>query len=161
MLKKTGIPEEEELKLVLPDDARRKRGPFAVFECFERIPCNPCYDACPMHAVMPFEDINDLPRLDLDRCNGCGNCVAQCPGLAVFVVDETYSEDEALLKLPYEFVPLPLAGSEVDLLDREGKKVGRGKVVRVQKARHRTATPVVWVTVPKHLSMVVRNIGGI
>ncbi len=33
-------------------------------------------------------------------------CVSNCPGLSIVVVDETYSEKEALVKIPYEFLPL-------------------------------------------------------
>lgn len=158
VLRKTGVPTLDDLKKVMPSEERLHRGPVAVFECFERIPCNPCYDSCKRGAVRPFGDVNDLPEVDFDKCNGCASCVAACPGLAVFVVDMTYSETEGLVKLPYEFLPLPEVGQPVDALDREGKVVGKGRVVKIQKARARTATPVVWVAVPKGLTFDVRNI---
>ncbi|MGB9866452.1 MAG: 4Fe-4S dicluster domain-containing protein [Bacillota bacterium] len=158
MLRKTGVPSEEELAKVIPPGERLERGAVAIIECFERIPCNPCHDACARGAIKPFKDINDLPELDLDKCNGCGLCVAACPGLAIFVVDMSFSPDEALVKLPYEFLPLPEQGQMVSVLDREGNSLGQGRVVRVQRGKLRTATPVVWVAVPKSIALDVRHI---
>lgn len=66
------------------------------------IPCNPCHNELPTGAVVEFKDINDQPEIDYEKCTGCGMCVAKCPGLACFVIDLTFSEDKALLKLPYE-----------------------------------------------------------
>lgn len=158
MLEIDGAPTAEDLQGVTPPRERFEKGPVAIFECFRKIPCNPCYDACKFGAVLPFEDINDVPRVDWDKCNGCAVCVAKCPGLAIFVIDETYSPNQALLKLPYEFYPLPEKGRVVSLLDRVGQVVGTGSVVRTVSSSDKTATPVVWVTVPKALSMTVRSI---
>jgi hypothetical protein len=85
-------------------------------------------------------------------------CVSQCPGLAIFVVDTTYSPDQALVKLPYEYLPAPAAGDVVTGLDREGRPVGDVKVVRVQSGEKLDRTLVVWVAVPQELAMTVRNI---
>jgi len=156
-LAETGIPSAEQVKSCYPPAEVRGRGPVAVFECFQRIPCDPCYWACPRGAVLEFQDINDLPRVDWARCNGCGLCVARCPGLAVFVVDETYAPGEGLLKLPHEFYPLPAEGEVVDALDRGGSRVGEARVVRVVGKR-RGDTPVVWIAVDKSLLRDVRAI---
>ena len=159
MICKTGVPTKEDLQKVAPSAERLAKGPVAVIECFQRIPCNPCYTACKRGAIKEFRDINDLPEIDHDLCNGCGLCVSKCPGLAIFIIDETYSEKEALVKLPYEFVPLPKEGDTVKALDREGRVVGEARVVKIQNGKYEDRTPVISVAVPKELSMVVRNIG--
>lgn len=158
MLMKTGVATAQDLAEIAPAPERLSLGPVAVIECFQRIPCNPCYTACKTGAILPFADINDRPLLDPERCNGCAQCVRKCPGLAIFIVDETYGEQEALVKLPYEFLPLPKAGDEVLALDREGKAVATGRIVRVQKRRDPSDITVVWVAVPKGMGMIVRNI---
>lgn len=159
MIEVTGVPTAQDLARVLPPRDRLAQGPVAVIECFQRIPCNPCYTACKFDAIQEFTDINDTPTIKHENCNGCGLCVSKCPGLAIFVVDETYSDHEALVRLPYEFLPVPAKGADVDLLDREGRVVGRGRVERVQNAKVQDRTLVVSVVVPKELSMEVRNIG--
>lgn len=158
MLEKSGVPTPEQLALCLPGPDRARRGAVAVFECFERIPCDPCYDACSFGAVHPFEDINDLPRVDHDRCNGCGNCIQHCPGLAIFVVDESWAPGKALLKLPYELLPLPRVGQALSCYDREGTRVGEGTTVRVVRGRPLLGTPVVWVELDLGLSGQVRHV---
>lgn len=142
----------------VPDAERLARGPCVVVECPEEIPCDPCHDACPRGAIRPFEDINHLPEVDFDKCNGCGACISACPGLAIFVVDETWGEAQALVKLPYEFVPLPKPGQDVVGLDRTGRARCTARVVRVQTSERQDKTSVVWIEVPKELSMEIRHI---
>lgn len=156
MIEKTGIATESDLAGVIPSKARREKGPVAVIECFQRIPCNPCSKACKVGAIKPMEDINDRPVIDPDKCTGCGMCMTHCPGLSIFIVDETYSDTEALVKIPYEFLPLPEEGSFVTGLNREGKPVCRAKVVKVMTAKSQDRTQVVSLAVPKELSMEVR-----
>ncbi len=156
MLEKTGVATQEDLALVMPSKERLAKGAVAVIECFQRIPCNPCYTSCKRGAIIEFKDINDRPIINADKCNGCGICVSNCPGLAIVVVDETYSDTEALVKIPYEFLPLPQEGGYVTGLDREGKPVCRAKVVKVLNTKAQDRTPVVSLAVPKELSMVVR-----
>lgn len=158
MLKSTGVPSTAELGAVYPSAERLQQGPVAVIECFQRIPCNPCATSCRRGAILPFEDINDQPQVNYDLCNGCAICVANCPGLAIFVVDETYSQEEALVKIPYEFSPLPPEGSRVVALDRVGEPVGEAVVVRVQNPSAFDRTAVIHLCVPKILSHSVRNI---
>lgn len=158
MLITTGIPDNEDIITRKPPEERLKKGPVVMIECFQKIPCNPCYTACKRGAIQEFKDINDTPAVDFDKCNGCALCVSKCPGLAIFVIDETFSECEAAVSLPFEFLPIPKAGEMVSLLNRGGKKVGQGKVLKIRNSKYDDRTPVITVTVPKELSMIVRNI---
>lgn len=159
MLEKTGVPTVEQIKEVMPSKERLAKGPVAIIECFQKIPCNPCYTTCPNKAIKELVDIHERPEVDFDKCNGCGVCISKCPGLAIFVVDETYSEDKALIKLPYEFLPLPNEGDTVKALDRSGEVIGEVEVIRVINTKAQDRTPVIWIAVYKELSMKVRNIG--
>jgi len=158
VLKKTGVADKKDIASVYPSEERLKQGPVAIIECFQNIPCNPCATSCPRDAIKEFKDINDTPEFVADECNGCAICVANCPGLAIFVVDESYSETETLVKLPYEFLPLPLAGDEVGILDRSGASLGVAKVHRVQNPKGFDRTAVVQVIVPKEVGREVRFI---
>ncbi len=158
MLTKTGVPTTQDLVAVIPSQERLQSGPVAVIECFQKIPCNPCFLSCRQGAIQEFVDINDLPRIDDSKCNGCGICVANCPGLAIFVVDYTFAQDEALIKIPYEYLPVPGINSGVIALDREGREVGTATIVKVQRLKGQERTPILWLGVPKDLAMSVRNI---
>ena len=158
MLKSTGVPTAADLAQVYPSSERLSQGPVAIIECFQRIPCNPCATACRRGAILPFTDINDTPTLQAEHCNGCALCVANCPGLAIIVLDMTYSEAKALVKLPYEFLPLPQVGANVAVLNRAGEAIGQGTVVQVQNPATFDRTVVAHVAVPKGLAHEVRNI---
>ncbi len=99
-----------------------------------------------------------MPQIDFEICNGCGLRISRCPGLCIFIVDQTYSEKGVLIKLPFEFLPLPEEGEEVDALNRKGEVVGKAKVVGIQNGRYEDKTPVISILIPKELSMEVRNI---
>lgn len=153
----TGVPSRDDIAGVTPPEDRRAKGPCVMVECFQRIPCDPCHHSCRFGAIREFSDINDMPKVDWSRCTGCGLCVAACPGLAIFVVDETFSAAECLVAMPYEFAPLPNKGQSVSLLDRAGIAVARGSVERVVAGKKPSGTPVVWVRAPKSMSTVVRG----
>ncbi len=158
MLENTGIVPQEMVEKILPSEERRAKGPYAIFECFQEIPCNPCFTGCKVGAVQPFEDINHIPVINHEKCTGCGLCVSACPGLACFVIDETYSDKETTIKIPYEFLPLPEVGQEVDALDRKGEVIGKAKVVAVQSNKKLDHTNAITIAVPKDQALVVRNI---
>jgi len=157
VLTKTGIPTQADLDSSWPSEEALDKGPVAVFECFQHIPCDPCHAACKFGAVQGFKDINDLPQVIHEKCNGCGACVTRCPGLAIFIVDRTYGETQGVVRLPFEYLPLPEVGEEVDALDREGNVVGVGRAVRVVKDP-RLGTPVVWLAVDTTLLRTARNL---
>jgi Fe-S-cluster-containing hydrogenase component 2 len=126
---------------------RERKGGLVVVECPQRIPCNPCNTSCPAGAIVKFADINDVPVIDYERCTGCALCVAKCPGLACFVVDLTFAPGLALMKLPYEMLPLPERGMSVKCLGRTGEVVCEGSVENVVEP-HKDRTRVVHVAAP-------------
>lgn len=157
MLEKNGIISQEQIESITPNQERLNRGAVAIPECFQKIPCNPCSVVCPKGAMLPMKDINELPVVNTDICNGCGICISHCPGLAIFVVDYTYGEKEALVKLPYEFLPRPEVNSFVTATDRSGNAVCRAKVIKVLDTKSQDKTAVISIAVPKELAMIVRN----
>jgi len=156
MLERTGIPTDDDLEKVIPDKKRLAKGPVVIIECFQKIPCDPCAISCKLGAIKPFEDINDLPVVDFDKCTGCGICISSCPGLAIFVINLNYSEEKSLIKLPHEMLPLPEKGEEVYALDRAGNIMGKAKVVKVLKIKNKTH--IISLEVPKSMIMKVRSI---
>jgi len=154
-----GVLTKAELKVLsgVPSEERLGKGPVAVVECNQEIPCNPCQAACPREAIR-VDTLTSVPVLDEDKCNGCGTCVAPCPGLAIFVVDMTYSDDKALVTMPYEFLPYPEVGETVDGLDRSGKRICEGTIEKVKTPKRNDRTAVVSVSVPKKYGMEARAI---
>ena len=155
-----GIPTPEELERTpgYCSLERLKKGPVAIIECIQEIPCNPCEAACSRKAIKVGSPITNLPVLDVDECTGCGLCISSCPGLAIFVVDLTYSDDSALVSFPYEYLPLPKVGEKVSATDREGKPVCEGEVTRVLDKPKQGHTPVVSIAIPRKYALQVRSI---
>ena len=133
---------------IYPSEERLARGPIAVFECAQEIPCNPCESACRQGYIEIGEDITRLPMLD-ERCTGCGLCLSSCPGLSIFVLDAAYSETEAAVTMPYELLPLPGKGERVRALDRRGREVCAGTVLSVHRSSQDRAFHSVKVAIPK------------
>lgn len=145
----SGVISRDMIKM--PSEKHLKRG-VAIIECVQEIPCNPCVDACPFGAIS-MEDLNALPKIDYDKCVGCGRCVSVCPGLAIFLVK--IEGENGFVTLPYEMLPIPKVGEVVKVLDREGKVVGKGEIVKV---RVENKTGIITVKVDRNLIMEVRNI---
>jgi Fe-S-cluster-containing hydrogenase component 2 len=156
---RTGVLAGTELlqRVMLPSEERLNRGPVVIVECVQNIPCNPCASACPRKAITIDGALTDTPKVDFEKCNGCTLCIAKCPGLAIFVINRNYSPTEASVTLPYELLPRPAKESTVDLFDRAGRKVGRGRVVRVLDSPAQDRCAVVTVAVPRKLWNEVRH----
>ena len=140
-----------------PSEDRLESGAVAVMECIQEIPCNPCESACRFSAIVVGEPITNLPRLVEEKCKGCGECIPVCPGLAIFLVNKTYSSEEAAVSVPYEYLPRPEVGATVDALDRCGKRVCNGRVIRVANPERNDNTVVVALAIPKNYSDQVRG----
>ena len=157
---KTGFLTEEELKESpgVPSQTRRQKGPVAVIECMEDIPCNPCESSCNVGAIVVGEDITNLPHLDGEKCVACQTCVYICPGQAIFMVDESLPDGRATVMMPYEYRPLPEKGEVVTALDRAGQELGDAMVVAVRKTKRMDETATVTIEVPREWSMKARAI---
>ena len=156
-VKEPGVLDVEKMEKagMLPSNERLAKGPIAVVECTQEIPCNPCETACVRNKLRIGGNIVGLPVLD-ETCTGCGLCIPECPGLAIFVVDETYSETEATVAMPYEFLPYPEPAEIVRGLNRKGEDVCSARVVSLKCPRRNNKCAVLTVAVPKEFSMEVR-----
>ena len=156
----TGFLTYEELSSLQtpPTGEQYAKGPVAVAECVQEIPCNPCEAACPFGAIRVGDPITNLPRVDYGKCTGCGTCVAKCPGMAIFVVNKAYGENTATVAFPFEYYPVPQAGDTVRAVNRRGEFQCEAKVVKVQAPASFDHTPVITVEIPKELADEVRSI---
>jgi len=152
----TGVLTEEEIRKILPPRERLERGPVAIIECIQPIPCDPCVEACKSGAITK-KSLVDPPKLDYEKCTGCGECIAICPGLAIFVVHLNFKEGRSLVMIPYEMLPEPERGGIYETLDREGKPIGEARVIAVRRKPGKTL--IVSLEVDRDIAMSVRNIG--
>ncbi len=156
----TGVPSKTELENCsgMPSEERKFSGRVACVECVQEIPCNPCEGACPQKAIEVGAEITSLPKLFEEKCNGCGLCVAQCPGLSVFLVDKSYSKTHGTVDFPHEYLPLPEVGDMVSAVNRSGETVCRGKILEIKKAKIYDGTTVLRICVPLEFVDEVRGI---
>ena len=158
-IEKTGIVSEALFEQLLPDASRRARRAYAIAECLQEIPCNPCVGVCPVQAIhMEQDDINSLPQIDQNVCIGCGKCVAVCPGHACFVIDESVEPDQVRISLPYELLPVPEVGMKVVACGRDGRQVGEAVIQNVKQFREADHTWLVTISVDTKLIYEVRSI---
>ncbi len=155
--RRDGVLRGKEIEQMAPSDERFRRGPVVVIECIENIPCDPCVAACPKGAIAIEGDINEVPSVDYERCDGCSICISACPGLAIFAVDVSGDGETGTVSLPYEFLPLPSVGDDVVTLNREGAPVREALVKRVLSSKALDRTPIVTLELPKSDAMVVRH----
>jgi len=152
-MKEAGVLSKEELEKVAPPEDRAERGPVAVIECLEEIPCDVCGWICPLGAIAK-ESITTPPKIDYEKCTGCGKCVLACPGLAIFLIE--LNGERARVTIPYELLPEPQVGQEVAALDRRGVPVTKAKVVKVMRSKDKTLA--VTIEIPREFYMEVRGI---
>ncbi|MCF0137499.1 MAG: 4Fe-4S binding protein [Oscillospiraceae bacterium] len=153
----SGIPDDRVLESCrgIPSRERMLRGPVAYIECLECIPCNPCEGACPFGAIKIGAVLSDAPVLNEELCVGCGSCIGKCSGLAITVINKAYSPEKASLELPYEYLPVPECGAEVDAVDRRGTAVCKATV---NKVRMDTGTCIVTIVFDKEHADSVKSI---
>ena len=121
-----------------------------VIECTQNIPCNPCQDACKRNCIKIGKCITALPQINTEsKCMGCGMCVANCSGQAIFLVDEDFEEGFSSITLPYEFLPLPQKGEKGYGLSRSGQKICEAEVVSVKSSPAFDHTNLLTMKVPK------------
>jgi Fe-S-cluster-containing hydrogenase component 2 len=140
-----------------PSDERRSKGPYVVIECPEKIPCDPCVDACPQKAISMPGSMIELPQVDYEKCTGCLVCIPRCPGLAIFVIDETPA-DHAIIYIPYELIPRPKKGDTAVGLDRMGQERCEVNIVKVIDSPKFDHCAVIGLSVPKNLAGEIRFI---
>ena len=134
-----------------------KVGVHPVMECTQNIPCNPCQDACKKGCISIGSNITSLPIVvDSSECINCGMCVASCSGQAIFLVDEDCGDGTATVTLPYEFLPLPEAGTKGKGLGRDGKAICDAEVVAVKSNKAFDKTNLLTIRVPKEYAMKAR-----
>lgn len=143
-----GYVTQEELTN-FPSYSYKKAGVHPVIECTQNIPCNPCQDSCKVGCIKIGADITKIPVIDeAKKCVDCGMCVANCPGQAIFLVNETYEDGYGSISFPYEFLPIPQIGDKGMALDRKGHAVCKTKIVGVKKLPIMDKTAVITMKVP-------------
>jgi len=140
------------------DEIKAAKRPVVMIECAENIPCNPCETSCPKGAISVGDPITNLPSVNIDKCIGCGMCVAVCPGLAIFLANSAFDETRASLTFAYEFLPVPQKGDTVKAINREGKVVCEATVEKVVTAPAYDMTNVMTISFPAEYLEDVRGI---
>jgi glycine/D-amino acid oxidase-like deaminating enzyme/Pyruvate/2-oxoacid:ferredoxin oxidoreductase delta subunit/bacterioferritin-associated ferredoxin len=118
-------------KPALPSAERMNAKPFVVADCLYGFACNPCVFGCPKNAIQQ-SSTSTVPVIDYEKCIGCMDCVAKCPGLAIF----GYNLAKNQLFLPIEnFVD---ENAEVFLVNNQGEKLGEGIIEKVMLKPNKT-----------------------
>jgi len=111
-------------KPTLPSKERMNAKPFVIADCLYGFACNPCVFGCPKNAIQK-SSTSTVPVIDYEKCIGCMDCVAKCPGLAIF----GYNIAKNQFFLPVEnFVE---ENAEVFLVNNQGEKLGEGFIEKI------------------------------
>lgn len=124
----------------------------ADIHCIEPIPCNPCQWACPFGAIHIGEDITNLPVVSGEKCTGCGICLGYCPGLAIRLIGPGETPGRSVVVFPYEYLPLPAPGQQVEAVDQKGQVLGTGTVQKVRRPLKGDPTELVYLDVPEDIA---------
>ena len=155
--KQDGVLAQTDLEGMIPPPERLEKGGCVIVECVDRIPCNPCVDACRHGSITIDGGIKELPEVDFDLCDGCGVCISACPGLAIFMVRYVPGTGLAEVSIPYEFTPLPEKGDRVIAMNRAGEEIGEATVRRVAGTARQNRTAIVALEVDRSVAMEVRH----
>ncbi len=127
----------------------KQEGLHPVIECTQNIPCNPCQDSCKRHCIKIGSCITALPCINKEeKCMGCGMCVANCSGQAIFLVHENFEPGYTSITLPYEFLPLPQKGDMGKALSRSGHILCDAEVMEVRSSPAFDKTHLLTMKVP-------------
>ncbi len=125
-------------------------------DCSQEIPCNPCQTACQTGAIS-VPQLTARPVIVAEKCVGCDNCVAICPGQACFLIDLDYTSTEATIDFPFEFLPVPQVGQWREARDNQGNTLCLGQVVAVLERPMWKGTRVIRLAVDKSVVYQVRG----
>jgi ferredoxin len=147
-LKTVGAHSLEELSDAgaLPSREEMARKSCVCIECIEEIPCNPCETSCPTGALTVGEPITRLPLIDRGKCTACGLCIPACPGLAIWI--KSVKGEKAQIRFPWEYLPYPATGEEVEMANRLGETICKGTVRSVSVPARNDRTAVVTAEFP-------------
>lgn len=139
----------------------KKSGIHPVVECTQNIPCDPCQDSCKFGCIEVGSSISSLPIVKKEsKCVNCGMCVAQCPGQAIFLVEENAENGFGTVTIPYEFLPSPKKGEIGFGVDRAGKVICEAEVTEFRSRKEFDHTNLLTVKVPLNMVMKVRFYKG-
>lgn len=132
-----------------------------ALECFEKIGCKVCHDACPERAIAL---VDSTPKVLADLCTQCGKCLQACPAAVPVLVETKENETQATLTLSVRGKTAQEVKERrlVDLLNRRGEKMGQGRVLEVKRAEEGSLISLdealVKLSVAAHLVQEVRTI---
>lgn len=116
---------------VKPSIDRMYQQGFVIADCLYGFACNPCAFSCPKGAIQK-SSTSTVPVIDYEKCVGCMDCVAKCPGLAIF----GYNLTKNWLFLPIEY--FAEEQKEVYLINNNGEILGEGIIEKILKKPNKT-----------------------